>query len=315
MEEYNGLIALNFNYKGGALPEVIDILPPPTAGRITGQDGRSWPHTNHETLIRAFAKAGIQLPIDINHATEIRAPQGDPSPAVGWITQLFDAKGTLKAKVSWTSLAAQVIGDGQYKYISPAFVYSKNQQRIIRLKSAALVNHPNLAELAALNNQKEGVSMKKIAQALGLRESATEEEILETLTQRQAEQQALNSHIPKADYELALNRAEEAEAKLKAAEEAGFKEALNTALDEAIKGAKVAPSSRQFYEETITNQTALNSFKEMVDTSPALLTTAEVTPASLPSGRGELNSVEKAMACAMGLSLDEAKDAFKGIGE
>ncbi len=310
--------ALNFTREenSSTLPDEIDLLP---AGQtVKGIDGRNWINPGNAQLIKRFKDEGLQLPVDINHATEIKAPAGEPSPAQGWITELFESGGALKGKVAWNAGATKHVGSGQYKYISPAFAYDK--KGIIRgIKSAGLVNHPNLAELAALNSQsfnQEGKDMDKILKALGLAEGASEDEVLtavNTLKEEAGTKTALNmaDYIPRADYDLALNRAQTAESNLKAREEAEFKTALNSRLDKAVEAGKIAPASRSFYEASLRSSEDLERFDTFVKDAPQVVATNAQAPEGKPDGeKTALNAEEAELARQFGFEEEEALKVF-----
>ena len=310
-------VALNFtNTEGASLPDEIDLLP--SGKTVKGLDGRSWTNPGNNKIIDFFKSRGTQLPVDINHSTEIKALSGDPSPAQGWITELYEKDGSLKGKVAWNASAENEVGGGRYKYISPAFVY--NKQGIIRgIKSAGLVNHPNLSELAALNNESsgpdEGGNMKKIAEALGLPEDATEDQILTALnSMKEKNKVALNmaDYIPRADYDLALNRAQDAEQKLKTKDEEEFKTALNAEIDKAVEAGKIAPASRSFYEETVIDSEGLEKFKKFAESAPQVVAANSEHTDKKPSGeKVALNAEEKALADQFGFTEEEALAVYK----
>jgi len=71
--------------EGDGPPGWLLLVP---AGRFEGRDGRFWVNDRPDAIVAAFEAAGQPLPIDWEHATEIKAPAGDPAPAAGWITAL-----------------------------------------------------------------------------------------------------------------------------------------------------------------------------------------------------------------------------------
>ena len=80
----------------GQGPEWVHLIP---AGTFSGADGRG-PYTLHnpEAVITASIAAG-KLPIDENHAIDLAAPKGGPSPARGWIVELQSRTDGLWGKV------------------------------------------------------------------------------------------------------------------------------------------------------------------------------------------------------------------------
>ncbi len=221
-------LALNFEAQGDTLPIRIDLLP--AGARITGRDGRSWTNPNPAAVVERVNNGGIDLVLDFEHASELKAPKGEPAPAAAWLNDLrVEVDGRITAAVNrWTPKGGRAVRAGDYRYVSPAVNYDPRTMEIVGIASAGLTNKPNLP-LAALNHeqQEEQTMLKKILKALGLPEDATEETALNAVGKLQVDlQTALNSahtpsldkFVPKADYDLALNRAITAEAKITAGE-------------------------------------------------------------------------------------------------
>src|SRR5208283_910025 len=127
-----------------APPEWIQLIP---AGSFHGRDGRgpyllANPAAVIEATMALRMRAGI--PIDYDHATDFGAPQGNPAPAAGWITEFAIRDGAIWGRVEWTERAAQAIGAHEYRYISPVFQYAPSDGAITRLLRAGLTNNPNL---------------------------------------------------------------------------------------------------------------------------------------------------------------------------
>lgn len=128
-------------------PDWVEVLPPGPA--ISGRDGRSWTYDPQEVIASTVAR-GVDLPFDYLHATELKAPNGEESPAAGWAREYrVNSRGAVEARVDWTSRARSHIASREYRYVSPVFLYD-DSGRIHRFSSFGLVNKPNLA-LRALN--------------------------------------------------------------------------------------------------------------------------------------------------------------------
>lgn len=286
------------------LPNEIVIIPPPEkdTNQIKGVDGRVFINESNRDIIQKFKQNGLDIPIDINHATETRAHHGEASPAIGWIKELFERDSTLFGRVEWNT-GAETVKDKEYRYLSPSFLceysFSKEGTKcyIRGISSVAVCNTPNLRDIPALNTEssKGENRMKKIIKALNLKEGASEEEVLSAIESRR------QGMVPKSDYDLVLNRAEQAEEKLAEEKTKEFKKELNAALDEAIKNRKIAPASRKYHEGTIRTEAQLNSFKEMVGASPEIIQKEEQKTESAP----ELNAQEAEWAEKMGYSPKE----------
>ena len=141
----------------------------------------------------------MDLPIDVEHSTQVCGPKGQPAPAVGWITDMEARDTGLWGKVTWNQDGASLLKDRAYKYISPVFSAATATGAITRMVSAGLTNNPNL-DLVALNHvntKQETPEMDKaVLEALDLNSDATAADVVVAIA-------ALKTQ--KAD---ALNRAE-----------------------------------------------------------------------------------------------------------
>jgi phage I-like protein len=89
------------------------------------------------------------------------------------------------AIVEWTNKAKQYIENKEYKYVSPVFFSRKADGRVVMLINLALTNNPNITGMVPLINKlgldsqthKEEPQMDKIAQLLGLPAAATVDDI------------------------------------------------------------------------------------------------------------------------------------------
>ncbi|HDW3010351.1 TPA: peptidase, partial [Escherichia coli] len=101
------------------LPEWLELVP---AGEFTGRDGRTWINRNpHEVVARS---SDIKIPVDIEHATEIKGQRGDEAPAYGWVEELrVTDSGTIEGRVVWSEYARWMLSERRYRYYSPAFFF------------------------------------------------------------------------------------------------------------------------------------------------------------------------------------------------
>jgi hypothetical protein len=68
------ILALNSTlhpFSTGTLPEELLLVP---AGQF---DGRSWSSPNPQLVINATKDYGLDLAVDVEHATEIKGPKGE----------------------------------------------------------------------------------------------------------------------------------------------------------------------------------------------------------------------------------------------
>ncbi|MDO9639683.1 MAG: phage protease [Pseudotabrizicola sp.] len=160
-----------------AAPEWIHLLPTAN-GPIQTDDNRGPYHVEDADAIIAASFADTdRLPIDQNHSTDLAAPKGLPSPASGWIVDMQARADGIWGRVEWTREGAAMVADRAYRAISPVVLHDK-AKTIFAVLRASLVNRPNFKGLTALNSPQEETTMDNIAEALGLKAGASEEDIL-----------------------------------------------------------------------------------------------------------------------------------------
>lgn len=297
----------------GGAPEWVQLIP--AGPRVVGRDGRSWLYDEAaaQAVLQAFAARGIDMPLDWEHATEHRAPQGLEAPAAGWGVELEQRDGSLWGRVNWTPRAAQQIADREYRFLSPVFDYEEATGRIVRLVSAALVNKPNLP-LKALNREEETVSLsEKIAAALGVATDATDEvamaaiDKLKTAQVANRETPSLEKFVPRADYDQLMTRATNAEQQLEARAKAEHDAAVDTAIKAALAAGKIAPASEDYYRATCAEAEGLTRFQKFVESAPVIGDASGLDDRRADKGAGgkALNAEEQAVARAFGMSTED----------
>lgn len=173
------LAALALAQNTAGAPEWIHLLP---AGEVVaGLDGRTWRNPNPEAVIAASGvSANRQLPLDWEHATELRGPKGLPAPAAGWIDALELRAGAVWGHVTWTDDGRAHVAGRAYRFVSPVFTHTRTDNRIQALRSVGLTNTPNLT-LTALNSRERETEMDELNQLwsiLGLSEDATPSDVV-----------------------------------------------------------------------------------------------------------------------------------------
>lgn len=162
------------------VPSKIKILP---LGRVHSQKGDFTVDDESVELIRKqFKDRKLDLVIDYEHQTlaDVQAPAG------GWIKDIYKGNDALIAKVEWTPKATEYLKNKEYRYLSPVVMVRKRDQKATALHSVALTNTPAIDGMFPVVNSltiedySEGgttMDLKEIAKALGLPETATEEEV------------------------------------------------------------------------------------------------------------------------------------------
>lgn len=162
------------------VPAEIKLLP---LGRVHSQKGDfDVDKESFELIKKQFKGRKVDIVIDYEHQTlgDVQAPAG------GWIKDLYLGVDAVMAKVEWTKKAAEYLKNKEYRYLSPVVLVRKRDRKAVAIHSAALTNTPAIDGMFALVNSlniediPEGgnsMDLKELAKALGLPETATEEEV------------------------------------------------------------------------------------------------------------------------------------------
>jgi len=297
----------------GAAPAWVQLTP---GSAMAARDGRFWRLSSPDAVIAAFRAHGADLPVDMEHATQIRGASGEAAPAVGWIKEIVaraaggasDAGAALWARVEWLDAGRKAVASRAYRYLSPAFTWDKATGEVTAIVSAALTNTPALRMAALSRAEKETpMDLSRLAKAADLPETASLPEIeVAVCAMKQMRDRAdapdMAKFAPRADVEQALARAQAAEAALKARDDADLTARIAAAVDGAVEAGKIAPAARGFYVDACRAEGGLDKFVAMVAASPALV--ASATPAAKPDGGagfGALTAEDLAVCAALGI--------------
>lgn len=266
----------------GQLPEWLLLLP---ARAVAGRDGREWRNDAPAEVEADFARLGRDLPIDVEHSSELRAPQGEPAPAVGWITAIEARDGEIWGRAEWNEDGKRLVTNRAYRYHSPVIVYDRASGRIVGVRSVGLTNQPNL-RLPALNREtggtppnEEDTMTKALLAALALPETATEAEALAKITSLQADlataanradNPSLAKFVPRADYDAALARATNAEAAVEAIRKERLEADVEAAIGQALQDGKITPATADYHRAQCRQEGGLARFTEFCKAAPVL---------------------------------------------
>ena len=244
---------LSATVSDGKAPEWVELIPP--GPNVTDRDGRQWLLDEQAGMLgqSSFTGRSIDLPIDWEHATQHRATNGEDAPAAGWIKQLEIHGGALWGLVDWTPRASAQVINREYRFLSPVFDFDPNTTRIARPVSAGLTNKPNFL-LTALNQETTENTPVKLSPALlaalGLPDTATEEQALAATTQLKATAQATNTEkanleqfVPRADYNALETRATNAEQALATQKKTEHDKAVDALTTSATQAGKITPAT------------------------------------------------------------------------
>ncbi len=284
-----------------------ELIPAANAeGKIQGVDGRWWQMSAE--IARNIA-AGFHRPlaVDINHSSELLAPNGGDSPAQGWIEELAERGGALFGRINWTETGANAIKARLYRFLSPVLLYDKASRVVVGLKSAALCNQPNFN--LALNSEEPEVIPTvepEIIEALGLNAEADTADAVTAINSLKAARgtPSLDTFVPRADYNVALNRADAAEQKLADAAKATHDGEIETAINAALEAGKIAPPSVEYHRAQCAMEGGLARFNEYVKTALEL-GAASVLEGKHPEKKTALNAIETKVAQLFGNSAED----------
>ncbi len=278
----------------GEVPEWCPVIP---AGTFSGRDGRGPWHADINAILTEFAAnqaQGIEPVVDYDHLSMVCLETGQRAPAAAWVKQLQDRDGETWARMEWNAAASAAIQAKEWRYLSPVFDFDASG-RVVRLVSVGLTNNPNLF-LRALNSQENrmdpidqllqqlGVSItdamdaaSKLAAALSAIQTlqsvtASTQTAMNSL--RQATGAAadadlitvansiMSSFVPRAEYERVANS-------LAQLQQGSRESELDKALDDAIKGGKIAPASRSYFRAMASQD--MKAFQDFIKGAPAII--------------------------------------------
>ena len=288
-----GLIAgeVCFTSDSGATPpEWIKVTP---RGPTKTRDGRNYIF-DPEALVARFKADGIDLPVDTDHSTALRATRGEAPNTIGHVTALEARPDGTYARVSWLDGGKAVLAARTHRYVSPT-IHTDTAGNVTWLHSVALVSAPALS-MPALAQTLAGHAhmtplenpMKQIAKALGLADDANEAACLAVL----------NGRIEVKPLATALGLAETADAaaclgaigtmrqgsttaltetqatlaattaRLAAVEKANRDKDLNDTIEAALKDRKIVPAQRDTYAQMASTDDGLKNVKALLAVTP-----------------------------------------------
>ena len=329
----------------GTAPDWVHLLP---GGRFDGTaNGGSgpWDLRDPRAVISASMAAGRPLVIDYDHQTDFgaRPNVGGTARAAGWITEIEARTDGLWAKVEWTKEGADAVAGKAYRYLSPVFMFDKDDKAVSQVLRAALTNNPalTLTAIASQGDPDDMDDLKAIAAKLGLPEKSTADDILAKVAEIQAAAAAADQ-APLAAIAKAAGLAEDAKAEDITAAVAGLAEkstgadpdpakfvpmeqyqalagrvtSLETAtadekataaVDDAIKAGKLVPAQRDWGLAYARKD--LDGFNKFVGAQPTIIqsgSTMTIVPGDDGNG-GALDAGQMAVCKGLGLDPEDYK--------
>jgi phage I-like protein len=173
------------------------------------------------------------------------------------------------------------------------------------------------------NSEENTVDKKELCKRLGLAEDSTDEQILaacaalkkagveavakltavqtELATARQA-QPALDKFVPRADYDVALARAEKAEQVILAEAAKALEVTIDVEIDTALKARKITPATVDYHRAQCTQQGGLERFRTFVAAAPVVAPDSDLDDKDLEKDQKKLSEDQLAVARNCGLT-------------
>ena len=231
---YGNAVALNWSAPEEGKPVKVQLSP---FGEFVLHDGGKMngtvQHCTRETfeaLVANWKQCGSpEVLVDVDHASA----SGGSTEAAAWAKNLRVEDDGLCADFELTPRGRELVEGRRYRFVSPGWTLSKDGAPLA-LCSVALTNRPNLPVKPVVNADETGgrdpddpnprkdnpeMDIKKLAAALGLPETATEEEVLAAI-------KAMQDREAQAAAEAANAKAEEF-------------------ADNAVKAGKIAANSKE----------------------------------------------------------------------
>lgn len=282
-------------------PEWIKVTP---RGKFTARDGRVF-DVDPELLAARFVQDGVDLPVDIDHATVKKAMFGEAAPAVGWISKLEARADGLYGKVEWLAEGLAVLAARTHRYISPTLKHDENG-KAFWLHSAALVAAPaaSMAAVASadISTSEEPKMLKAIAAALGLSEDASEASCLSTVN-------SLKARIDPAVHQAALDQVKTLSADLEARNKADHQAKVDTLLDGALKEKKIVPAQRDQYAALCATAEGLAQVTALLGTMTATLSASGLDDKQPGDKLSTLSAEDREVIKMLGISEEEYRKA------
>ncbi len=253
---------LNENFKTGLVSR-LQIVPPGKHPHRLGLQVIDR-HTAAR-LVKALHLRTRDIVIDYGHAS-METPDANRGIAAGWIlprSAFVDNEGGITADVRWTSKALNYIRNGEYRFLSPVFMFDENRSAdgelfLTSIINAGLTNNPNIEKMKPIaNSKKENNKMnlhEELAKLLALPPSVTEEEILAAIKELADTAEKLGNAKKEADKlktEAVQNSLALATLKSKLV---SFEEKeRNELVDNAVATGRVTPAQREWALEYAMN--------------------------------------------------------------
>ena len=292
------------------VPEWIQLVP--AGPLIKGIDGRMWVTEDMQQVVN---DTRLPIALDWEHGS-VSPYMARSGAAAARIVELDLRSGEIWGRCEWTAAGYDSVEKGEYLYISPVFKQEHNWDgpSILEwLLGAGLVNIPNLNTLPALNQQQELLMSKDnipVADpnATPATDPGANAPAADPTPEPTAGQPQIDM-VPRAELEAALQQVNTMAAQVNEMhrreqdrDKTARELAINTALDAAIAGRKILPTSREYYAAQCRAEGGLEAFQQHVATLPSMLQDSGLDDADPPANT--LPGANASEAAAAGTPTD-----------
>ncbi len=280
-------------------------LPLIPLGYFAGRDGRAWNNSNAQMVIDS---SELPFIIDADHNSELT----NDTAASGWVTQLKIENNHIMGLFEFNDKGQKAINNKHYKFYSPAFNFREDGE-VTKLVSVGLTNKPNL-NVPALNKEQSTYkekNVKKIAEKLGLNATANTDEIctaINALQTKASQMPDLNAFVPRATYEQTETALNTANAKLAQIEKDKHNQAVELALNSAIKAKKIAPADKDYYQTQCATEDGLKAFNAFIEKKAPLIGDVALPDNPPQAEKRALNSEEQNIYAQLGINHKDIQE-------
>lgn len=271
------LMIVNSDIDIKEVPKEIKVLP---LGLVKSQKGDfTVDKESFDSIERQFKGRRLDIVIDYEHQTlhDVQAP------AAGWIKELSLKQDGIYATVEWTNKAKDYLSNKEYRYLSPVVMVRKGDKKAVLLHSVALTNTPAIDGMKAIINSMKDIKdiknikgagsmdeLKQVAQALGLDDTASIDDIIKAIEELKASNEDLGvtanklqlakiqeqgnelvkmalktGQIDETQREWALNRCMDDIEGFKVFVQSGYKKECNSVVEKALNEGKITPAQKE----------------------------------------------------------------------
>ena len=146
-----------------------------------------------------------------------------------------------------------------------------------------------------------------LCRALNLPDTSNDEAIVakaQALAAQTGQAASLDKLVPRADYDLALNRAEAAETKVQQIEQEQQQKAIELAINQALEQGVITPATVDYHRVCCQQDGGLEQFQDFVKKAPRVVSDVALNQATLGDTSKALTDDELLVCELLGVNHD-----------